>query len=526
MTSTPGELADARSRIAAAYDPELLAAAGQRLVSALAEHFQRVQSRQTKVLPWHDPAALVREAARSLENFWPLAATGTASAESANPLAKPVAPSDTASLADRVEELVRVSLVRGQNLHHPRYVGHQVPAPVPLAALFDLVGSITNQVMAIYEMGPWATAVEHAVVAAVGQRLGFPAGQFGGLVTSGGSLANLTALLTARNVSLGDAWNAGLSQRTLPPVLVAHADAHYSVARAAGILGLGTRQIVRAALDERRRLDPNRLDDTLADLRKRGTPIVAVSAAACATPIGAFDPLVDVTEVCRRHEVWLHVDAAHGGAACFSARHRHLLAGLAQADSVVCDAHKMMFVPALCAMVFYRNPAHRFATFHQDAPYLFDSSAPELVDYDSGIVSLECTKRAAAFGLWGIWSLFGEQLFADLVDVTFDLGRRFYELLRAADDFEALHEPDCNIVAFRHLPAGLRAAPPAEVDAFQLRLRRAVVESGRFYLVQTKIDGRSVLRVTIINPLTTIDDLAALLDCLREMGQTILKPPL
>jgi L-2,4-diaminobutyrate decarboxylase len=220
--------------------------------------------------------------------------------------------------------------------------------------------------------------------------------------------------------------------------------------------------------------------------------------------------------------VWLHVDAAHGGATCFSPRHRHLIAGIDQADSVVCDAHKMMFVPALCAMVFYRRPEHRFATFHQDAPYLFDPSAPELLEFDTGIVSLECTKRAAAFGLWGIWSLFGDGLFADLVDVTFDLGQRFYEMLRVAEDFEALHEPECNIVAFRYLPAELRAAPPEQVDAFQMRLRRAVVESGRFYLVQTRIDGRSVLRVTIINPLTTVDDLAALLACLREVGQGML----
>ena len=100
-------------------------------------------------------------------------------------------------------EIARESLARGQNLHHPHYVGHQVPAPVPLAALFDLVGSVTNQVMAIYEMGPWATAVEHAVVEAVGERLGFEPGKFAGLVTSGGSLANLTGLLTARNVDAG-----------------------------------------------------------------------------------------------------------------------------------------------------------------------------------------------------------------------------------------------------------------------------------------------------------------------------------
>ena len=121
---------------------------------------------------------------------------------------------------------------------------------MPLAALFDLVGSDHEPVMAIYEMGPWATAVEHAVIDAVGERLGFQPGQFAGLVTSGGSVANLTGLLTARNVTLGDAWSAGLAGRSPAPVLVAQADAHYSVTRSAGILGLGTEQIILAALDE------------------------------------------------------------------------------------------------------------------------------------------------------------------------------------------------------------------------------------------------------------------------------------
>lgn len=505
MTTPATDLAAARQRIAAAYDPNALAVAGHELVGVLAEHLRRVESRDGAVLNWNEPAKLVREARRWLESGGSDSAGGSRDDE----------------LASRIADLAQNSLARGINLHDPRYIGHQVPAPVPLAGLFDLVGSVTNQVMAIYEMGPWATAVEHAVTEAVGERLGFTPGQFAGLVTSGGSMANLTALLTARNVSLGDAWSAGLADRKPPPVLVVHADAHYSVMRSAGILGVGTEHVVPVALDDRRRMDPNRLDETLAELRSRDVPIIAVSAGACATPIGAFDPLVDVADVCRRHDVWLHVDAAHGGAVCFSRRHRHLVAGIERAESVVCDAHKMMFVPALCALVFYRNRDHRFATFHQDAPYLFDPAAPELADYDSGVVNLECTKRAAAFGLWGVWSLFGPGLFEDLVDVTFDLGRQFHEMLRAADDFEPLHEPQCNIVAFRYLPRALRDAPADEVDAFQLRLRRRVIESGRYYLVQSRIAGRSMLRTTIINPLTTADDLAGLLDCLREFGQQL-----
>ena len=506
MPAPAHDLSASRQRIAAAYDPAALEAAGNRLLSVVADHLRRVESRDTKVLNWNQPATLIDEARQFLKTAEVAAATGNENAE----------------IASRVAEIASATLARGQNLHSPHYVGHQVPAPVPLAALFDFLGSVTNQVMAIYEMGPWATAVEHAVVEAVGERLGLQPNHFSGLITSGGTLANLTGLLTARNVMLGNSWTVGLSGRRPAPVLVAHADAHYSVTRSAGILGLGTDQIVSAALDGRRRMDPNRLDETLSSLRAGGTPIVAVSAASCATPTGAFDPLTDVAAVCRRHEVWLHVDAAHGGALAFSPCHRHLLEGIALADSVVCDAHKMMFMPALCAMLFYRNPEHRLATFHQEAPYLFDPAAPELADYDSGIVNLECTKRAAAFGVWGVWSLLGTQIFRDMVDVTIDLAQQFHLMLTEAEDFAPLHEPQCNIVAFRYLPPQLRDVPPEKIDSLQLSLRRAVIESGEYYLVQSRIDEHPVLRTTMMNPLTTIGDLHGLLECLRRFGRQLI----
>lgn len=178
----------------------------------------------------------------------------------------------------------------------------------------------------------------------------------------------------------------------------------------------------------------------------------------------------------------------------------------------------MMFMPALCAMLFYRNPEHRLATFHQEMPYLFDPAAPELAEYDSGIVNLECTKRAAAFGVWGVWSLLGPQIFTDMVDVTIDLAQQFHAMLSEAEDFTPLHEPQCNIVAFRYSPPDLRSEPKEKIDALQLRLRRAVIESGEFYLVQSRIDGRPVLRTTMMNPLTTEDDLRGLIECLRRFG--------
>jgi L-2,4-diaminobutyrate decarboxylase len=503
------EADERKQRIAAAYDPQLLELAGRRMAALIAEHLRIVQSGKGPVLNWAEPAAQVALAKESMlladreDRFFSL--------------------EEPSLLVDRFEELVKRSLDRGMNLHHPHYIGHQVPASMPLAALFQAVGTLTNQVMAIYEMGPWATAVERAVIETMGQAIGFQPGRFGGLVTSGGSLANLTALLTARNVCLGESWSQGLGSQKKRPVLVVHADAHYSVTRAAGILGLGAEQVVRVPLDRMRRMETARLDTILADMRKEGVPIVAVSAAACATPIGAFDRLEAVADVCQRHEVWLHVDAAHGGAACLSDRYRHLLAGLERADSVVCDAHKMMFIPALCAMVFYRDKANRFKTFHQEAPYLFDSATARMAEYDSGMVNLECTKHAAALGVWGAWSVFGRELFAALVETTFDLGGSLYDLLAGQDDFEPYCRPQCNIVVFRYLPAAIRGLAPEQIDQFQSQLRLAVIQSGDYYLVPSLLDGRHYLRTTIINPLTTEEHLLGLLGSLRKHGRRLLE---
>lgn len=511
MNANDDNMSATRTRIQTAYDPELFQDLGHRLADILAQHLRTVEGSESVVLNWTDPRSLTEEALKTVVG---LKASGAAPS---------TGPTDIPTLGERFSELVQMALSRGINLHDPRYVGHQVPAPVPIAGLFDGMAAVTNQPMAIYEMGPWGTAVEQAMFARLAECIGWQGTDYGAVLTHGASLANLTALLVARNVVLGESWERGVPRSPdAAPKLVVQGDAHYCIARSAGILGLGTDNVVKAPLDKRRKMDPARLEEIVSDLKRRNQPIVAVVACASATPIGAFDPLEEIADVCERHGVWLHVDAAHGGAALMSTKHRHLVAGLERADSLTWDAHKMLFVPALCAFLFYKNKRHSYEAFRQNAPYLFDPSAPGLADFDSGLRTVECTKRSAAMGLWGVWSLFGPGLFADLVDVTFDLGRRFYEKLEASADFQPLHEPECNIVMFRHIPEAIRNAPPERIGWFQLQLRRAVIESGQFYLVPAAHEGVATLRCTLINPLTTPAHLDALMEALREYGRRIL----
>ncbi len=484
------------SLIESAYSPDQFSALAQIWKQQLSQHLASLQDGEAPVLNWADPAVNTQAAADFLQHR-----------------------QAGLSIEERFQSLVEQSLSAGQNLQHPRYIGHQVPASVPLAALFDAVGTVTNQVMAIYEMGPWATAVECALVNALCEKVGWNPDSAGGLLTSGGSLANLTALLTARNVRLPGCWESGVPASA---VLITHPDAHYSISRSGGILGLGTRQVRRAAITADRRIDPPELNRQLHQLKNEGKTVTAVIACACATPVGAFDDLNAVADVCEEHDVWLHVDAAHGGSVLMSRQHRFRLAGIDRADSVVWVAHKMLFVPALCAAVLYKDRKHRFETFRQDAPYLFDPSNPGLADYDSGVSTVECTKRSLGYGLWGIWSLFGEELFEQMVDRTFERGHQLWELLRDADDFEALHEPECNIVAFRCLPSDIADAPLDVQDRFQFDLRTRLIQSGDYYIVQARLNDRSTLRACVMNPLTTVDDLQELLNALRRHAAELL----
>lgn len=196
----------------------------------------------------------------------------------------------------------------------PRYVGHQVSAPLPQAALASLASALLNNGMAVYEMGPVATGMERAVLGWLASRLGLPASA-DGVLTSGGSVGNLTGLLAARNARAGfGIWKAG-AQAGPPLAVLVSEEAHYSVRRAAQLMGLGEAGAVRVETDARYRLRPEALDAALAAATREGRRVFAVVASACSTATGAFDPLDQVADFCEPQGLWLHVDAAHGGSA-------------------------------------------------------------------------------------------------------------------------------------------------------------------------------------------------------------------
>jgi L-2,4-diaminobutyrate decarboxylase len=409
-------------------------------------------------------------------------------------------------------------LATATSLYHPEYMGHQVAVPHYSGALASLIDGFMANPMAIYEMGPGATSIEYFVINWMLQKVGWQPAPLnrarsaennahgGGILTHGGSLANLTALIVARNQVAPEAWEQGVPNDL---VLLAPAAAHYSIARAAGILGIGQNAICELEVDARGAIIPEKLAVAYERVQNDGKRPMAVVANACQTAVGIYDPLKEIGEFCNDHHVWLHVDGAHGASALLSDKYRHYLEGVERADSLAWDAHKMLRTPAVCAALLVRDDRTLDTAFQQQASYLFhDKEQPGI---DLGHRTFECTKAALGLRLFMVLGALGERGLADYVEREYDLTLQAYEYIYAQGDFECAVRPESNILCFRI----------AGSDQKQLRIRDALIAQGRFYLSSTSFRGRRYLRMVIMNPETRLEHVRHLVEKIRQIAEIV-----
>jgi L-2,4-diaminobutyrate decarboxylase len=408
------------------------------------------------------------------------------------------------SLAEVIARLEREVLPDVTRLTHPMYMGHQVSAPLPVAIWTEALISAVNGSTAVREMAPSANAMEHQIVRWFGALAGYGP-ECGGTLTSGGTEATFTALLAARAHALPEAWEEGVG--ATPPVVLYGENAHYAVTRALGELGLGLRAGVAVPTRDYR-MDVEALDSTLQRLAREGRAVMAVVATAGSTPVGSFDDLEAIGRLCEARQLWLHVDGAHGASALLSARHRHRLAGLHRARSIAWDPHKMMLLPLSAGLVLTRQERDLDQAFAQRAPYLFHGRSGERI-WDQGVRSFQCSRRADAIKLWVALERHGADGIGLLYDRLCDTATILHEKVRAHPSFEALHGPESNILCFRYL--GDRSRSDEALDRLNFDLRQRYNRSGAGWITTTVLDGRRVLRTTIMNPRTTPAHLDALL---------------
>lgn len=471
-------------RIRDAYDAETFRKTGHQIVDLLALYLKQSSSgRINSVLPNISPAQML--------DRWPGAF--------------PQKPGTD------VIALLEKTIAESNHLHHPHYIGHQVNAPLPLAALCEFAGSLLNNATAVYEMGPVNTAMEKRLVQWMARCIGYT-DTADGIFTSGGTLGNLTALLAARQAKSGyDIWTKGIDSAQQLTILISE-ESHYSVRRAAGIMGLGEDGVVPVPADENYRMNIHALQEQYAECLHKGRKVFAVAASACSTATGTFDNLEAIADFCGKNDLWLHVDGAHGTSALLSEKYRHLLQGIHRADSVVWDAHKLLLMPALVTAVLFRDGARSFEPFSQKASYLFEKEARQEW-YNLAQRTMECTKIMMGMRLFIPLMVYGTDFFADYVTSRIDCAKQFARAIGETADFETAVEPQCNIVCFRYRKPGCQ-----DLDNLQKTIRRKLLESEQFYIVQTSLKTGFYLRCTILNPLTTLQDLLDLLEAIRTIA--------
>lgn len=404
-----------------------------------------------------------------------------------------------------LEVLVRRVRESSLCLSHPRFAAQQVAAPIPAAALVESVVAAMNQSLAVWEMSPIGTAIDRDLMAGFKKLLGYPRTAEGSLVP-GGAFANLTALLAARDRLEPKASQNGRARIAV----IVGAQAHYSIARAAAILGLGRDSVFKVPLNAEFCSDPDGVQKSFEAARRAGFRKFILIGSSGSTPTGSFDDLVKLGSVARKFRAWFHVDAAHGAGIAFSRRFRRRLKGLGQADSITFDPHKMMFMPLSAGGVLVRDGARLVQPLQEQAPYLFGSKRrwPDL-----GQLTIACSQRFDALKVWLIWRVYGAELWDHLTTHVCEVTRAAFKYCSESSILMPVHEPHSNIFCFR-----LRDARDADADRRHWAIKEEINESGFAYISSTVLDGRRVLRMVVMNPRTSAADMQAILRRVEEIA--------
>lgn len=461
-----------------AYSAELFRAQGHQLIDQLADYLETVRRPDYPrgAIDYYPPEAALEQWGQDLKT-------------TPNP---------------DVQDLFTRAMGQSVRLLHPQYVGHQISPPVPVAALAGLLGDFLNNGMGVYEMGMAGTTTERLVAQLVARQLGFPE-ESDGFITSGGTLANLTALLCARGRNArANIWKEGQQGQL---ALMVSEEAHYCVDRAVRIMGWGDAGVIKIPVDDRFRMRTDLLEKYFDEAVAEGKEVIAVVGSACTTATGSFDDLNAIGDFCNLRNLWFHVDGAHGAALAFSQKFAPVVKGIEKADSVAMDFHKMLLTPSITTALVFRRGSDSFRTFTQQAEYLFNKEEPEW--FNMAKRTFECTKLMIGFKVYSIFRTYGAELFDEYVTLVCELGRMLAEMVRARQDLTLAIEPFCNIVCFRYEPAGLGEE---QVNDLNERIRQALLEEGAFYVVQTRLKGALYLRCTLTNPFTEAQHLSKLLD--------------
>lgn len=407
-------------------------------------------------------------------------------------------------------ELEEVIVPNSTQTAHPRFLPYVQPSPNGLSPYAEAAAAALNQNCNLWTLSPAANAVEQTVVRWFGDLLGFGPG-VGGLITSGGSMANLIALTAARDRFLGvTARTEGLQGRASPMTVYTSEEAHSSTDKAVSILGIGTKWLRHLACDDQFRIRLDLLAKAVAEDRANGASPFCVVASAGTVTTGAIDPLRELAAFCRAEGLWLHVDGAYGALAALSERFRPALAAVGEADSVSLDPHKFLFTSFEAGCVLVKDAAALRHAFNSRPSYLTMSQDPDFVDFaDYGP---QLSRGWNALKVW--WSLrhYGRRAYAGVIERMADLAVYMGDVARRREEFELLAPVVFNCVCFRL--AGLD-------DAGNRAVLKRLVDGGTAFLGPASVKGRIGLRACFMNLRTTQADVELIMDEIVRLGREV-----
>ena len=401
---------------------------------------------------------------------------------------------------------------------HPRMFGYVQSPGTPIGAFADLLASTLNANLTVWRSAPAPVELERLTIDWIRQILGFDASA-GGLFVSGGSMANLVALAAARQAVRSTSKSISKNESALR--MYASSETHFSIAKAAALLGIGRDHVQHVAVDEHFKI---RTDDLVtkitADLEAGYVPFCVVANAGTVNT-GAVDPLTEVREIADRFQLWMHVDGSYGAFAVLAESAKKLFAGMERADSIALDPHKWLYLPVDVGCVIYRDPEKARAAFAHEAEYtrIIGEQGDETFAFWN--YGPELSRRFRALKVWVLLKGVGLDCLSEAIESNLACARYVASMVRESDDFEMAAPVELSIFCFRHVPAQLKNKSPEVIDAFNERLLVALQRDGSSYLSNATLGGRFALRGCVLNYRTTLRDMDILLEDLRRVARSI-----
>lgn len=458
--------------------------------------------RANKVCEWRDPEELRRIMDLSL------------------PHGDGEAPADDATLLGLIQDTIKYSVKTG----HPYFINQLYSGLDPYGLLGQWLTDALNPSVYTYEVSPVFTLMEETVLREMRNVVGFAAEQGDGIFCPGGSMANGYAISCARYHRFPEVKTKGM--HGLPRLAVfTSEDAHYSVLKMATLMGLGAESVFLVRTDARGRMDAAHLEEQVAAARGAGAHPLMVSATAGTTVLGAFDPIEALSETCRRHGMWLHVDAAWGGGALMSRRRRHLLKGVALADSVTWNPHKLLAAPQQCSTFLTRHAGVLGGAHSAHAAYLFQPDKFYDTRYDTGDKHVQCGRRADVLKFWFMWKAKGTAGLEKHIDHLFDNATYFKEAIRCRPGWElVLREPECTNVCFWYVPPSLRGQQHRpdyheRLHKVAPKIKERMMKEGAMMVTYQPLRGLpNFFRLVLQSSATTVEDMDHFIGEVERLG--------